>query len=264
MSTLPTIVFVPGAWHKPTYWSKVVTLLSSQGYKTLTPSLPSTEGDASTTLLDDITAIRTAIISETSEGRDVVVVVHSFGSIPGASALRGLTKPKDGAKSAEGVKKQGYVIGFALIATGFASTGLSFLAGIGGTPPPFWRLGETGFADFTISPSGIRELFYHDLPQEEGEYWLSQLTKQSLKPLCEGGELVYSGWKDVPCWFLATTEDRGFGPGALEIQKTFVNMAREAGANVTLREVVSSHSPMLSRPEEVTGFLVDAVKAFVG
>ena len=96
---------------------------------------------------------------------------------------------------------------------------------------------------------------------EEGEYWVSQLTQQALKPLCEGGEHVYSGWKDVPCWFLATTVDRSF---PLEMQKMLVQGARDQGGNVVLREVESSHSPMLSRPEEVTRFLTDAIEAFVG
>ena len=132
--TNPTFVFVTGAWHKPAYWSKVTALLSAQGFKSLTPSLPSTESNASTTLLDDITVIRDAITSETSEGRDVVVAVHSYGGIPGPSALKGLTKPKAGGN--EDGKKQGYVIGYAMMATGFAATGVAFLEGIGGSPPP--------------------------------------------------------------------------------------------------------------------------------
>lgn len=72
---------------------------------------------------------------------------------------------------------------------------------------------------------------------------------------------MYSGWKDVPCWFLATTVDRTF---PLEFQKMFVQGARDQGASVVLREVESSHSPMLSKPDEVVRFLVDAVDAFVG
>ncbi|GLI79820.1 hypothetical protein PoHVEF18_008161 [Penicillium ochrochloron] len=65
-----------------------------------------------------------------------------------------------------------------------------------GRPPPAWRVNnETGYAELVTSP---RELFYHDLPEEEANYWISQLTSQSLKALFEGGEYTYAGWTDVP------------------------------------------------------------------
>jgi len=104
-------------------------------------------------------------------------------------------------------------------------------------------------------------LFYHDLPKEEGEYWVTRLTKQSLKALMEGGEAVYSGWKDVPAWYLATTQDQAL---PVEAQRFFVQSAKEAGGDVTLREVESSHSPMLSKPQETVDFILEAVAAFVG
>ena len=39
---------------------------------------------------------------------------------------------------------------------------------------------------------------------------MSRLEKQSLKALTDGGEYAYSGWKDVPVWFLATAEDKAY------------------------------------------------------
>jgi hypothetical protein len=37
----PTIVMVPGAWHKPVIYSDVATLLSAHGYPTISLPLPS-------------------------------------------------------------------------------------------------------------------------------------------------------------------------------------------------------------------------------
>ncbi|KAH7370055.1 Alpha/beta hydrolase fold-1 [Rhexocercosporidium sp. MPI-PUGE-AT-0058] len=261
-TTKPTFIFVPGAWHKASCWSKVTSNLSTHGYKSLTPTLPSTLGDSSATFSDDLNAVRSAITSETTQGRDVIVVTWSYGSLPGASAMRGLTKPKSGEEGEnmdEGAN--GHVIGFAMIATGFCATGFDFLTSGGGKPPPFWEISSSGFAEFTIDANGIRELFYHDLPVEEGAMWVGEVTKQSLKSLNEGGELVYAGWKDVPCWFLATKGDRGL---PFEVQKMLVGMAREQGGEVEMREVESGHAPMLSRPEETTEFLLEAARAFVG
>jgi len=154
------------------------------------------------TFFDDLKAARDAIVAETTQGRDVVVVVHSFGGIIGSSAIKGLTQPK---KDASPTDPSCHVIGLALMATGFAMTGVSFLDGGGGKPPPSWKLDlEKCFAVLLADP---RQLFYHDLPEEEGNYWVGKLGKQALKALTEGGEHVYAGWMEVPCWYLATTEE---------------------------------------------------------
>lgn len=187
-----------------------------------------------------------------------VIRRHSYGSIPGASALKGLARPKDGTTFTD--NSSGHVIGFLMMATGFAQTGVSFLDALGGKPGDFWTMDkENGYAVLTDDASGMRDLFYPDLPEEEGDLWLRRLTKQSLKSLIEGGEHVYGGWMDVPCWFLATTEDVAF---LVQMQKMLVQMAQDAGGDVTLREIASSHSPMLSMPEQTASFILEALAAF--
>ena len=256
MTSKPTLILVPGAWHSPSTWVKVATLLEQQDFKCVPVTLPSTTGNVSATLGDDVKAVRDAIQGETSKGRDVVVVAHSYGGAVGQSAIKGLTRPKIG--HADPLPPTGHVIGLAMIASGFGQTGTSFIDGVGGSPPPSWRTDPSGFAVIVAPP---RELFYHDLPVEEGDYWVSKLEKQALKALMEGGEFSYAGWRDVPVWLLATTEDK-----ALPVQVVYmmVEMAKKEGADVTLREVASSHSPMLSKPKETEEFILEAVAAFVG
>jgi len=77
----------------------------------------------------------------------------------------------------------------------------------------------------------------------------------------EGGEWAYAGWMDLPVWFLATVEDKAL---PVEAQRTMVKFARDAGGDVMLRECMSGHSPMLSRPKEVVDFVLEAVAAFGG
>jgi len=184
-----------------------------------------------------------------------VVVMHSYGGIPAQSAIKGLTRPKDQTSSS----KPGYVIGLVVVASGFVVPAKSFLDATGGKPPPTWILNyETGFAQYVAD---AREMFYHDLPEEEGKEWVSKLTDQSLKTLTEGGEHAYAGWQDVPSWYIATVQDKSL---PIEAQRYFVQVAKDAGADVTLKEVESSHSPMLSRPQETADIIVEAVKAFEG
>ncbi|KAK3394990.1 Alpha/Beta hydrolase protein [Podospora didyma] len=248
-SPRPTIVLVPGAWYPVATYDKVAALLQAQDYKTVQVSLPSSaSGDRNASFPDDIHAVRSAIFDETSQGHDVVVVAHSYGGLPAHSVL-------DGFPTAE---KDGHVIGYAMLASGFTQTGMSFLDGLGGTPPPTWRVDEeTGFVVILAEP---RELFFHDLPEEEGKYWVSQLGKQSVKSLVEGGDHAYAGWKDVPVWYLASTEDKAL---PVQAQRMFVQMAKDAGGDVTLREVESSHSMMLSKPKETADFIMEAAAAFV-
>jgi len=249
MSANPTLVLVPGSWHTPAVWNKVVEHLNKQHFKGVPVSLPSCSSDASATFSDDIQAVRNTITAETEAGRDVVLVVWSYGGQVGNSAIKGLAEPDH--------DNHGRVLGVAMIASGFPMTGVGFLEATGGVPPPFISLDHNaGFANLIADP---KELFYHDLDTSEAEYWVQQLTQQSLKSLAEGGEHAYSGWKDVPTWYLAAIEDRAL---PVDVQRMFVQMAQEQGGDVTLREVQGGHAAMLSKPKECADFVIEAARAF--
>lgn len=259
MSGLPTLLFVPGAWHKPSCYDKIITILQKKhSLRCVSITLPSTKGDPSATFKDDLDTAQQAISTETSQGRDVVVLAHSYGGMVGNSAIKGFARPR-GPSSSTSTHSTGHVIGLILIASGFSLSGLSFMDPFFGHPPPQWRINkETGFADIVINPV---DFFYHDVPKDEAEYWTSQLTPQSLKALFEGGEYVYAGWRDVPSWYIGTVEDRGLPVLA---QRLTVGMAREMGGKVEHRELQTSHSPFLSQPEKTAGLVFEAVKSFVG
>lgn len=254
MSNLPTLIFVPGSWHKPTCYDPIIKLLKPK-FKCIAVTLPSTSGNPAASFKDDLDAARLAISSDIAAGHNVVVVAHSYGGLVGNSAVKGFTRnPKDQAQPSKG-----YVIGIILIASGYSLTGLAFMDPFFGHPPPTWRANnDTGYAEFVTPP---RELFYHDLPEKEAEYWVSQLKTQSLKALFEGAEYTYAGWQDVPSWYIGTVEDRGLPVLA---QRMTVGMAREMGGNVEHRELQTSHSPFLSQPEATVKIMLEAVKAFTG
>lgn len=272
MSNLPTLIFVPGSWHRPSCYDKIISVLrGKRGLSCVAVTLPSTTGDPAATFKDDVDAVRQAISTETKQGNDVVIIAHSYGGMVGNSAIKGFARPRDAADSGshpapsssgaqrKAPRSDGYVVGLILIASGFTLTGIAFMDPFFGRPPPAWRINnETGYAELVADP---REFFYHDLPREEAEYWTSQLTMQSLKSLFEGGEHAYAGWQDVPAWYIGTVEDQGLPVVA---QRMTVGMAREMGGSVEHRELHTSHSPFLSRPEDTAGIVFEAVEAFVG
>jgi pimeloyl-ACP methyl ester carboxylesterase len=263
MAGKPTFVLVPGAWHGPETWDKVSSLLKQQGYTAIAITLPTTTGSTSLTIVDDVKATQDVIRAETSQCHNVIVVVHSYGGLVGQSAMKGFTRPKDTPTS----PTQGYVIGNIVIASGFTQAGKAFLDGTGGNPPPSWRLDPSGFAELQVD---ARELFYHDLPVAEGDAWVTKLRPQSSKAFTEGRDVTYAGWQDVPSWALLTTEDKAF---PVDFQRMFVGMVKgtvdgsamgilPSEADITVKEIDSSHSPMLSRPKEVVDFILDATAAF--
>ncbi|KAK4139775.1 Alpha/beta hydrolase family-domain-containing protein [Dichotomopilus funicola] len=267
----PTLVFIHGSWHTASCFDKLTTHLQTTHHlPSVSVSLPSNSGDPNLGIDADISAARAAITAETNRGRDVIVVVHSFGGVVGCSAIKGLAgRPRSdtipGSTTDQGEEgKEGHVIGLIAITTGFPLTGVAFMAPLLGLPLPFFRINHTtGFADLTASPYS---LFYHDItPRSEADYWVSQLRPQSLKALYEGGEYVYAGWREMTggrVWYVSGGDDRAMPPVG---QRVVVGLARGMGVGVEFREIGGAgHSVFLSRVEETAGVVVEAVEAFTG
>ncbi|USW52384.1 hypothetical protein Slin15195_G057030 [Septoria linicola] len=81
MSSSTTIILVPGAWHKPDCFP---------------PNFN-----------PDVDVIRKHIEAAADAGQDVVVVAHSYGSIPTSEAIKGLDL-----KSRQAAGKKGGVVHF--------------------------------------------------------------------------------------------------------------------------------------------------------
>lgn len=101
----PIFVLIHGAWHTPACYNPIRSFLSAHGYTSICPSLPSAAfAPPPNPLEEDIKTIRSVVLDLVAEN-DVVVVMHSYGGIPGGSALEGLDK-----ESCKGRKIEGGVI----------------------------------------------------------------------------------------------------------------------------------------------------------
>jgi len=87
----PTILFVHGAWNAPEQYAKLTGPLREAGYEVLAPRLLSL-GDqaAGKTWKDDAAMLREVVRPLFAEGREVVVVAHSYGGVPATHAIEGL------------------------------------------------------------------------------------------------------------------------------------------------------------------------------
>ncbi len=88
----PTFVCIHGAWHSPSCFDGIKSMLSTYGYDCVCPSLPSVGGNPPTDdFTEDVTAIKSTV-EELVNVKDVIVVMHSYSGIPGGQALEGLDK----------------------------------------------------------------------------------------------------------------------------------------------------------------------------
>lgn len=87
MSSKPTFVLVPGAWHRPGYFAQIRSYLSDHGYPSVAVTTPSVGSDPPATSMDvDIDAVEAAVRKVLDAGDDVVLAMHSYGGGPGSEA----------------------------------------------------------------------------------------------------------------------------------------------------------------------------------
>lgn len=93
MSSKPTLVFVPGAWHSPGYFDLLREHLSKHGYSSAAVTTPSVNSDPPVeSMQPDVAAIMSVTRSKLESGNDVILVMHSYGGMPGTQASGQLVK----------------------------------------------------------------------------------------------------------------------------------------------------------------------------
>jgi len=91
---LPTLIFVPGAWHSPLCYGRVTEILSNLPYnfKCLLVAFPSVKSAADSlsrmNFQLDVDVIRQSVQNELFNPNEVILITHSYGSIVGSDALK--------------------------------------------------------------------------------------------------------------------------------------------------------------------------------
>lgn len=130
-TTKPTVVLVPGAWHSPVHYADILGLFEEAGHPTLCLKLPSVDpsNPDDQTVAADVDFIRQQMLLPLIDaGKDILLVMHSYGGCPGGAAATGLSKSE---------KSSGGIVGLIFIAGFLAREGDSLLSALGGKFDPF-------------------------------------------------------------------------------------------------------------------------------
>ncbi|KZT60265.1 alpha/beta-hydrolase [Calocera cornea HHB12733] len=227
--TKPTIVFVPGAWHRSLIYSSVIVLLERAGYPCLTIELPSVGGRVSS-LAEDSDEISNLLTKLVSAGREVVLVMHSYGGLPGAAAVKGLGK-REG--------RQGSVVHLVFLGSFVLDEGEAALDLLQGQLPPWVAPEDDGK---TLRCINAQELWYHELSRSDAAKWASQLRPQCSITFLD--PVQHAGWKHIPSTYLITELDRAV---PVVVQEGMVARAK----GVKVERCRAGHAVMLSHPEVV-------------
>jgi pimeloyl-ACP methyl ester carboxylesterase len=225
MATISNVILVHGAWADGSCWTKVIPLLASKGLEVTAVQLPLSGFDA------DVATVRRAIAL--AEG-GVVLVGHSYaGAVIGEAG--------NDSKVASLV----YIDAFAPDAGESAGSLFSqFKAAPLGAE---LRPDAEGFLKLTRT--GVSDLFAQDLDETAKE--VVYAAQGPINAAALGGTLTQAAWRGRPVFYLVGDQDHAIP--RVEQERMAARM------EATIAHVNSSHVPMLSRPDVVADFILQAI-----
>ncbi|KAH7029636.1 Alpha/beta hydrolase fold-1 [Microdochium trichocladiopsis] len=182
-SPKPVVLLVHGAWHSPVHYNLLIKALQAGGHTVVAPQNASAgAGDSGVGkgIPDDIARIDEVAGPHIEAGRDIILVAHSYGGVPGTTYLKGRTAHERQARGLAG----GFVA--ALYLTSFP----------GSVPKPNPEAPQPAMRIFDIDAkrsiavlkrAAIGPLFYADVPGDDEP---NKSRRETLFDLLSGQSLL--------------------------------------------------------------------------
>ncbi|VUC27296.1 unnamed protein product [Clonostachys rosea] len=246
-SSLPALVFVPGEWHGPEMFDEVRANLNERGYVTEAAALATFGAtDPNVGLAEDVASVRSIIGRLIEEGKDVVVVAHSYGGVPSSCAVEGL-----GVTDLKAQSKNGGVIMIVYVSSFAIESGASVLETVGGTHLPWWNVqGEF------VTPSDPASIFYDGVEPSKTEKHIQAIRQMPLKAFKDNS--TFTPWEnDIEVGYIYAEENQAV---SLDIQ---IDLSSQLPASSFTESLSSGHMPFLSMPETLSDTIDQAAKRAV-
>ena len=89
----PTVIWVPGLLHTPEHFQPIISALAKVSIPSVSFSLPNVGAGAPTAApYDDLKQLRAMLEGLVDEGKEVLLICHSYGGVPASQAIRGLQR----------------------------------------------------------------------------------------------------------------------------------------------------------------------------
>lgn len=223
-----TIVLVHGAFEDGSSWARVIPLLQAKGHHVIAVQ------NNLTSQASDVASPRRVIEAQSGP---VIVVGHSYGGVVITSAAAGNPNVKALVYITAFAPEPGEVLGELI--------GKFSPSDLGAALQP----DSAGF--LFINPTKLRALIAQDVTEQQAA--IMAATQKPIAGAAFSESINQAAWKDIPSWFLVTTQDHAIKP---ELQRF---MAERIHAHTI--ELDSSHVPFLSHPDAVADFILSAAQS---
>lgn len=279
MSSKPAIILIPGGFCSPEAYAKLASTLEEYGYETIVIRLrtctDSPGGDPSTsewktlaqlTPFDDAKLVHEALSGLAEQGKEALLVGHSYGSLPMLASCQGWTTRERSAKGLQGgIKGVVYLAGFT-----HAQRGKGIMGNTEYLPVlPYHKLeviansnlGKHGEERLTHRQEGILllqpdaiPLFFSDMPEEDRQ---AAADKYTLKYMTRSAFAFYPEYIDadipvVKSWILPE-QDAVVDP---QYQEMFI----QSGGVQHVARVSGGHLGFVEKPAETAVAIKEAAE----
>ncbi|KAJ5160070.1 uncharacterized protein N7482_007074 [Penicillium canariense] len=246
----PAFVIVPGAWHRPQHYRKLINGLANFNYEAVGVTMPSVDSSPPHPSWDqDAQAVRRVIMKYLNAGTDVITVAHSFGGVAMSEAVKGLGKQdreREGHKGS--VRRLVYMCAMALPK---GQTHVGQLVPVTPEEEEIERkrqelAAKYGGMKFTedgamvLEGEIVQDILYSRCDPKDAQEALSMLGSFPAGPLTVPA--TYSAFKEIPSTYIVCKNDNAL-PAC--VQRRMI--AQGEGA-FDVEECDEGHSPFLSNP----------------
>ncbi len=238
-----TVVWVPGLLHTPAHFGPIIKALAEAGIPSISIDMPNYGLSASSALpYDDLKVIRSACSDLVNEGKEVILIGHSYSGVPVCQAVRGLER-----SLRKSERKAGGIIRVMFVAAFVIPEGVSMLQYMNGNLPPPWAASDGEI--WTPNREECMAMFFQDLPAEEQEHWADELVIANhnfcVTPV---GRACWD--LDVPKTYVVTTIDVAMP----EVQQHAM-MKPVWDPTWNIEKIEAGHAPFLSKVGELVEIL---------